>query len=117
MNGTVTVGAGTPGQREIGILDFVQCFFKENRVITVGTLEDGSMILGVENLKSSGRAAQATMWLSPESVIGLVATISIYWNQKGLNVEQMLQSSLDRDDLIDFRFSENIKSKGDEASL
>ena len=46
--GSITVGIGQE-QRKIAIADFVQSTFKNNRTVSVCGLEDGSMVISVEN--------------------------------------------------------------------
>jgi len=107
--GTVTVGAGTSQQKEIGIVDFVQASFKDNRLITVSTLEnDEGYLLTIENPNSSGRNPTQSMWLSKESFMGLVTTSFIFWNCKNENLESLLQNSvIDKD--VDYRISGNLQ--------
>jgi len=108
MIGKITVGSGSE-QREIEISDFVQSTFKNNRIVSVCGLEDGSMVLGVENPPSSGRATQVAIWLSKESVLGLISTCFIYFSQKGEDVEELFTNSIQNDDLIDFVYSDNLQ--------
>jgi len=49
MYGKITIGYGTSEQKELQIIDFVQAHFKDNRVITISQIEDGSFVSAVEN--------------------------------------------------------------------
>jgi hypothetical protein len=106
--GKITVGIGS-AQREIEIIDFVQCKFKDNRLISVAGLEDGSMFLSVENVPSSGRAAQSNIWLSKESFLGVLSTSILYFGCKGEDLEKLLLDSANNEDVIDFVYSDNLK--------
>jgi len=106
--GKVTVGKGSFDQREIDVVEFVRSRYKGNRVISIAKLEDETLVMGVENPPSTGRAAQATIWLSQESVIGVISTAIIYFSAKGLDFQKLLSDSLDRDD-IDIEYSDNME--------
>ena len=106
-NGKVTVGAGTPKERELEITDFMQSGFKDNRLITIAELEDGSYMFGVENPPSTGRGAQSMLLLTKESLIALVSTAVLYYNSKGWNTQEILRAAMDKD-LIDISCSENL---------
>ena len=106
--GKITVGTGDD-QREIEISDFVQCAFKNNRIVSVCGLDDGSMVLAVENPPSTGRATQASIWLSEESVLGLISTCFLYFSSKGKNIEELFLSSVNNSDVVDFVYSDNLK--------
>lgn len=107
--GKITVGAKSAEQKEIDILDFVQSVFKDNRVITVAGLEDGSMLISVENPESTGRASHATIWLSEESVLGVLSTCLLYFGCKGEDIESLFLNSLRNKDMVDFTYSDNLK--------
>ncbi len=109
--GEATIGYGTPLERKVPILDFVQTTYKDNRVITVSTLGDGkeSQILSVENPASTGRASDSKMWLSKESTIGLLTTMLMYYSCKGISLEELLQEAIERGKTeIDYKFSSNL---------
>ncbi len=107
--GKITVGIGSGEQKEIEVLDFVQSTFKDNRVITTAGLEDGSMLITVENPKSTGRASQATIWLSKESVLGILSTCFLYFGCKGEDVQSLFLDSVQNKDMLDFTYSDNLK--------
>jgi hypothetical protein len=106
--GKITIGVGS-AQREIEIIDFVQCNFKDNRTISVASLEDGSMFISVENILSSGRAAQSNLWLSKESFLGVLSTAFLYFGCKGEDLEKLFLDSTKNEDIIDFVYSDNLK--------
>lgn len=106
--GVITVGYGTKEQRELKIVDFLQTMMKDNRTISVCKIEDGTYVLAVENPPSTGRASQQKMWLSEESLTGLLSTAFLYFSAKGENLEELLKQSVDKNE-IDYRFSDNIR--------
>jgi hypothetical protein len=109
MYGKVTVGSGTSQQREIEISEFLQANFKDNRLASVIKLEDGSFICGVENPSSSGRNAQSTIWLTKESLIGMIATAALYFKIKGEDLQDLIEDSAQSED-IEYRYSDNLCS-------
>lgn len=108
--GKVTVGVGSLEQRQLEIIEFIQARYKDNRVVSVAKLEDETFVLGVENPRSTGRSDQATIWLSRESAIGLIATTLIYFTSEGVDFEKLLSDSLEKND-IDISYSENLTEK------
>ncbi len=111
--GKITVGYGSAEQKEIDILDFVQSTYKDNRVITAAGLEDGSMLISVENPASTGRAPQANIWLSKESVLGIISTCFLYFGSKGENIESLFLRSLKDKEIVEFTCSDNLNGISD----
>lgn len=107
MYGKITVGYGTSLQKELQIIDFVQAKYKDNRVITVSEIEDGSFTATVENLISTDRNPQSTIWLSKESFMGLLTTAMMYFTIKGEDIQKEVELSLDGKQ-IDYSFSDNL---------
>lgn len=106
--GKITVGFGTPEQREIEIANWVQASFKDNRLATVAEAENNEgFLLSVENPPSSGRYIQNKMWLSKESFVSLVTASMLYFQCKGEDFGALLQESLDSKD-IHYRFSNGL---------
>ncbi|WP_336716312.1 hypothetical protein [Chryseobacterium mucoviscidosis] len=105
--GKVTVGFGSPEQHELEIKDFIQADFKDHRLISMAKLEDESFLLSVENPPSSGRATQQAIRLSLESTIGLVSTVMLYFNKKGLDMDSLIQQAVETYE-INFSISQNI---------
>lgn len=108
--GKITVGIGSE-KRELEIADFVQSYFQGNRVVSVCTLEDNSILINVENPPSTGRAAQANIWLSKESVMGLMTTLFLYFGCKGEDVEALFRNTVEHNDMLDFTYSDNLTPK------
>lgn len=107
MYGKITVGVGTNGQRELQVVDFVQAHFKDNRIISVSQIEDGTFVGVVENPPSTGRNPQASIWLSKESFIGLLSTAMLYFNVKGEDMQKLLEESIQGNE-VDYSFSDNL---------
>ncbi len=107
MYGKITVGVGTNEQRELQIVDFVQAHFKDNRIISVSQIEDGTLVGVVENPPSTGRNTQASIWLSKESFIGLLSTAMLYFNVKGEDIQKLLEESIQGNE-VDYSFSDNL---------
>lgn len=107
-NGTITVGFGTPEQKELAIVEYVQAEYKNCRLITVSEIEDGSICCVVENPKSTGRHEQAKIWLSKESFIGMVTTAMLFMNCKGEDFEQAIKEATGGE-AIRYRFSDGLK--------
>jgi len=105
--GKITVGAGTSERRDIEITDFIQVSLKDNRLISVSQLEDGSIVAPVENPPSSGRSPQSNIWLSKESFVGLLAVAGMYFEVKGDNLFEMM-SDVVRGDEVHFSYSDNL---------
>lgn len=106
--GKVTVGFGTSQQREIAIEDFVQARYKDNRFISVSSLEDGSLVATVENLESSERNTQQSIWLTKESFIGMISTAILYFNMKGEDLNDLFKNAIEKEE-IDIKYSDNLK--------
>ena len=107
MYGKITVGYGGIGQKELQIVDFVQAHFKDNRIISVSQIEDGSLVCAVENPPSTGRNTQSTIWLSKESFIGLLSTAMLYFSVKGEDMQKLLEESVEGGK-VDYTFSDNL---------
>jgi len=102
--GKVTVGYGTPEQREIEIKAFLQANFIDNRLISVSETEnDEGFILLVENPKSSGRQGENKMWLSRDSFIGLLTVINLYTLKYNIDPAKELEEKYGKD--INFKFA------------
>ncbi len=48
--GHITVGVGTPNEKKLEIINFVQCEFKDERKISVAEIEDGTFPLFIHLL-------------------------------------------------------------------
>lgn len=107
--GKVIAGYGTTEQKELDITEFVRANYADNRVISICAIEGGSYICSVENPESTGRNPQSKMWLSKESLIGLLSTAALYFTMKGENTESLLKDAVGADH-IDYVFSDNLKA-------
>lgn len=108
--GSITVGVGTSERRVLEITEFIQADFKDHRTISIGKLEDDTYIFGVENPKSTGRADQATIWLSKESAVGMITTAIVYFTAKGIDFKSLLAESLSTDE-IQLQWSDNLHTE------
>jgi hypothetical protein len=110
--GKITVGE--EGQKkQLEIIDFVQAQFKDNRLIAIAGIEDGTLVLSIENPLSTGRSGQTNIWLSKESALGLMSTCFLYFGCKGENIEKLFMDSVANNDLIDFTCSDNLNNNHD----
>ena len=113
MYGKITVGFGNPKfQRELNLVDFVQAYFKDNRIISISEIEDGSFICAVENPPSTDRNPQSTIWLSKESFIGLLTTAIIYFQVKDEDLSKMLEDVVINNE-INYTFSDNLQPQNE----
>ena len=110
MYGKITVGFGTLEQKELEIVDFVKAEFKNNRIVSVSQIEDNSFLLAVENIQSTGRNPQSTMWLSEESLIGLLSTAMLYFEIKGQDLKELLARSVSGNN-VNYTISDNLDVK------
>jgi hypothetical protein len=62
----------------------------------------------IENPTSTGRSPQSNIWLSKESMIGLIATGLLYFESRGEKVSELLQQSVEKG-MINYTFSDNLK--------
>lgn len=106
--GKITVGVGTALKRELKVVNYVQCKFKDNRVVTITEIEDGTYTLAVENPESSGRSPQSSIWLTKDSFLSLLSASFIYWGCKGESPDTLLKQSLENNK-IEYSFSKNLK--------
>jgi hypothetical protein len=108
--GKVTIGYGTPNQKELSVLEFFQTTYADNRNISIAKLEDDTLFLTVENPKSSGRQPQSVVRLSKESFVGLIVTIQIYANSIGLDMKAEIEKHMNGE-TIGYSHSDNITIK------
>lgn len=107
--GSIIVGYGTSQQREVEIANYLQANFKDHRLISVMQLVDNSYVVGVENPESTGRGTKSTIWLSQESLIGVLTTSILYFTKKGVDLEKILKEAVSSKETIDFIHSGNLK--------
>lgn len=102
--GHATVGYGTPKERKIPIIEYLQAEYTDNRIISVSELENNEgFIIAVENIGSSGRSSQK-MFLSRESFIGMISTIMLFFTKKDVDFDKLLKEAVSKE-CIDFRTS------------
>lgn len=106
--GVVTVGYGSSQQQELKIVDYVRSSYKDHRVASCCLIEDGTFLISVENLQSSGRNPTNNMRLSKESFAALLSNCILYMNIKGMDVESMVRESMNGEN-IGYHFSDNLK--------
>ena len=97
-------------RKELKIINFLKCKFKDNRLASVCEIEDGTFVLAVENPPSSGRATQANIWLSKESLTGLMVTTLQYLNIKGDSIDELFLDAI-QGDAFEYDLSDNLKDK------
>jgi hypothetical protein len=113
-----TVVVDSKGKREeLEVVDFLKASYRDNRLITVAGVEDGSFVLLVENPPSSGRSNDNKMWLSEESLLGVAQTILLYLGAKGEDLHALALKSVGNAD-IRYSYSDNLHPlKPDTTSL
>lgn len=106
--GHATIGYGTPEEQKVAIIEFIKADFKDNRLISCIKLENESIIIAVENPASSGRDPLQSMMLSKESAIGIMSTLTLYFNSTEKDLIKTMEESAGRND-INYSCSHNIK--------
>jgi len=107
--GYATVGYGSGDEREIPMDKLLQTNFKDGRKISIAELKNNEgYIISVENHKSSGRNLQNSVWLSPESLFGMISSIMMFTTMAGINLEEGLKLATEKDE-IDYKFGGNLK--------
>ena len=103
--GYIEIQNATENKR-LEIIDFIQSSFIGGRTITIAKLEDDTFSLSVENTQSSGRAAQASMRLTEESLLGLFASCFLYFQHNNIDLSQKLQDLINND-VINYSYSKD----------
>lgn len=88
---------------EIGILNFVETEFLDERKIGVFELENDCYFLEITNTKEPGRVSQQ-LYLTKESFYGLFVVINLYFNQKGIDFAEKIEEVLKVDN-VNFKSS------------
>lgn len=79
------------GNRKVlDIINFVQVEFKDNRLVSMGETNEGTYILSVENPEDSERNRQTSIHLTEESLIGLIATIHLFFKETSFPLSEKL---------------------------
>lgn len=111
--GVATVGYGGEQQREVPIESWLYAIYKEGRKISIIKMEDKEgYALTVENHESSNRSVKQQMWLTPESFMGLFASMSLHMSSDGIDFNKMLAESVVNEH-IEYNCSENINPNFD----
>ena len=80
--GFLTIGAGTSKERKIKIVDGIVFDWADHRTVSIMKLdEDNGYTIALENAPHTGRTDN-TWWLSEDSFIALIGSISIYASSK-----------------------------------
>ena len=106
--GTVKTDEGDGIIGQVEIKDFIQSSFKDNRLITVATLADDTVVLLVENPISTGRATKSVMRLSPDSFSGLYSAILMYMACKNIDPIEFSKQS-HKDNSVEYTYSDNLE--------
>jgi hypothetical protein len=95
-------------KHEHKIVDHIQARYVDNRLITIAGVDDGTTILSVENPESTGRAKTSQMRLSRESMVGLLSTVMLYYDAKGINLQKELEETA-VGGKIEYSVTDNLK--------
>lgn len=106
--GTVTVAAGTRDAHDLAVTDHLRATYADHRLISIVGVEGGSVIVSVENPASTGRNTKNQMWLSPESLSGILTTALLYFSAKGVNIMEMATKTA-KDDTISYSMTDNLQ--------
>jgi len=84
--GEVTVGKGTPLEKTVDIIDFIQSNeLVGQRHITILKIVDGSYIIELKSKPDSEHVHQS-MWLTKESFIAIIGFASLFLHE--INIEE-----------------------------
>lgn len=81
-------------KKVISVINFVRTEFKDNRIVSIGETEEGTYILSVENPEDSERNKQACIHLTEGSLIGLLATIHLFFKETSYSLDEKLKDIL-----------------------
>lgn len=105
--GVATVGVGTTMPREINIESFLKLELHDHRLCSCIKLEDNSYVLSCENPNSTGRATEATIWLSEKSLLGVLMSAHMHFMAQGIDLMELTTES-SKNDSFDYYFSDNM---------
>ena len=97
-------------QKEMDILDFIQASFVGDRRVTIGKIEDGNYLLNIVRKTENENPIQSYMFLTKESMVALLATMSLYFSATGEDVDELLKSVI-ASDSMDYILSPNLENK------
>lgn len=103
--GTITI-RNEDGIREVRLDKFVRAAFEDHRLCTVARTELGTFLLSVENPSSTGRATQAVMHLTEESMLALLNTVFVYFTRYDTDIEQKMEALLEKNQGISFEYAD-----------
>ena len=96
--------------KEMDILDFIQASFVGDRRVTIGKIEDGNYLLDIVRTPENENPIQSHMFLTKESMVALLATMSLYFSATGEDVGGLLKSVMTKDSM-DYILSPNLENK------
>lgn len=103
MENKLTVGVGTPEERDILVVDGLKALYAGGRLISVVELEDGSYCISVQNTEDSGRQKETAMWLSKESFLAVLSSCSMFMDFKKFDVLKEMDAMQKGENVI-YRF-------------
>ncbi len=106
--GKANLGYGTPEEREVSITSFCRLQFPDHRLCTTFKLETDAYCLVVENPPSTGREPINQMYLSKESLMGVLASAIIHLSGEGVDFEDILSEITNGKD-IQYELTPNLK--------
>ena len=113
--GEITIGYGTAKEGKLKIKDFISANYLDNRKVDIIGVEDGSVVLQIENYPGSGRSPKQNMRVSQESFAALVFTINLYLRAKNTDINDFLKSAVPDDSgRVTYSCSDNLKPKDNE---
>ena len=107
---TIKVLDAQGNPKEMDILDFIQASFVGDRRVTIGKIEDGNYLLDIVRTPENENPIQSYMFLTKESMVALLATMSLYFSATGEDVDGLLKSVI-ASDSMDYILSQNLENK------
>lgn len=107
--GTLTTPKPGGGTQELEIIDFLKARYADDRLISIMGIEDDSVAILIENPPTSGRSNSNQMWLTKESLLGLLTTTLLYFSAKGENLHELVMGAAVEGGQISYTYSDNLK--------
>lgn len=104
--GTVTLGYGSSGQREVEIKDFLRCEHEDHRLISIVKTEEDGYLFCVENPASTGRSTEQKMYLTEGSAVALFSTYMLYFTHHGVDMQQLFEKYRQSGDILKYEFNQ-----------